>query len=73
MLEPSYKVRRVKGANPERFVIVAVNVELPSHSFMVTSDALTETEMRARLTKDFGCAKSELDSVIADARDNPPI
>jgi hypothetical protein len=29
--------------------------------------------MRARLTKDFGRAESEFDSVIADARDNPPI
>ena len=73
MPEPSYRVRRVKGANPERFVMVAVNAELPQHSFMVTSDALTETEMRARLAKDFGRAESEFDSVIWDARDNPPI
>jgi hypothetical protein len=69
----AYKVRRVKGAHPARFVIVSIESALPD-VFMKTSDALTEGELRALLKKDFGQTEpAEIDSLIEEAWRNPPI
>ena len=73
MVSEGYKVRRVKGAKTELFVIVAVNSQLPQDSLIVTSDGLNESELRSRLAKDFGRPESEFDSLIQEARENPPI
>jgi hypothetical protein len=68
-----YKVRRVKGAHPPRFVIVAIDSELPN-AFMTTSDSLIESELRARLAKDFDRTEpEEIDSIIQEAWHTAPI
>jgi hypothetical protein len=70
---PGYKVRRVVGVRPERFVIVAIDSGFPEGSVVAMSDGLTEGELRARLTKDFGRPESEFDSLVQEARENPPV
>jgi len=65
-----YAVLKIKGVDPEVFWIAFVSLGLPKGSFMKTSGDLTEIKLRVELEK-MGRTKSEIDSLIQRARENP--
>jgi len=65
-----YGVIKVKDSDPEKFLIAWLDSRLPKGSFMKTTDALTEEQLRSELQK-MGRTKAEADSLIERARANP--
>ena len=70
MANERWGVMKVKGLEPEVFLIFWLNLELPRGNFMKTSDCLPESDLRAELKK-MGCGEAEINSLFQKARANP--
>ena len=71
MASGRYEIVKVKGSDPEQFVRIWLDPELPSGTFIKTSpeQGMSEAELRADLTKEGG-SEAEIKSVIERARKN---
>jgi len=63
-----YRVVKVKGSNPESFIVVGIDFE--QHSITSTSDALNEAGMRAYLQKS-GAPEKDINAWIEQSRKYP--
>jgi len=63
-------VVKIAGYNPEKFVVVWLDPQLPQNSFMQTTDPMSEAELRAELARR-GIQSGDCDTLIQDARKNP--
>ena len=62
-----YKITKVKGADPEQFLLVWLDSDVPPGTFIQTGVPMSEAEVRAGLKKD-GRSEIEINSVIEQAR-----
>lgn len=62
-----YRIVKVKGAEPERFLSVCLNPDLPSRSFMGTSEFMSEAELRDELAKN-GLNETKINAEVKRAR-----
>ncbi len=70
MASKRYEYIKVKGSNPELFLLVWLDSELPSGAFMKIGErAISEAELRAKLNKE-GRSEAQINSVIDRARKN---
>ncbi len=64
-------VVKVGGVEPERFLVVGMDSDLPpGKAFMKTGNPMSEDDIRKKLEK-AGVSKSEIDALILKARENP--
>lgn len=63
-----YRVVKVKGTNPETFIVVGIDFE--NGEITSTSEAMREPEMRVYLQK-AGASDKDISSWIAQARSYP--
>ena len=63
-----YRVIKVKGANPESFVVVGI--DFSEHAIKSTSVAMSEAELREHL-RHAGATAEEIDTWIGQSRAYP--
>ncbi|HUA15654.1 MAG TPA: hypothetical protein VMG31_10165 [Verrucomicrobiae bacterium] len=63
-----YRVVQVKGAKPEKFIVVGIDFE--KNAIISTSEAMLETEMRGYLQK-AGASEKDIRSWLDQARKYP--
>lgn len=63
-----YRVIKVKGANPETFIVVGI--DFAQSTITSTSESMSEPEMRAYLKK-AGASEKETNNWIAQSRTYP--
>jgi hypothetical protein len=63
-----YRVVRVKGLEPESFIIVGIDFD--EHAITSTSKAMTEPELRAHM-RETGASVDEINAWIEQGREYP--